>query len=151
MWSDYLDAPVGAVYPAANYGFYLSIGTQDFPAFGHGNNYAQLSEITRSCYGASPYNFNKLFYTTDGSGSALGTAAPKIDKAGFTADNGFVLFPVGAFDEEGKEGGIDLSSGNSLITVNTQGANLLSRKLLMAGIHRSKVEARAGQVVSIVL
>jgi len=151
VYSRYLDVDCGAAHPADGYSVYVQIGSYSFPAFGFGDNYAQLAELTRQNWAGSVYNYNKLFLQTDGSGAALDTANLEYKAQAYCEHNAVVLIPVGAFDEHGKEGGIDLSSGNSIIRVECKGTNLESSAqthLLMAGIHKSKLQIRAGQTVS---
>jgi len=152
VYNDYLDFQSGITDMSGGNaeGFYVQIGGVSFPQYGHGQNFAELAQITRSCYGASPYNYNKLFIEApDASGSLLtNEVALTYDKDRFFTNNAVCLFPVGAFHEDGSEGGIDLSSGSAVIQVFTQGSTLIARKVLIAGIHKSRVSVRAGQVVS---
>lgn len=149
VYSNFLDFPTGASAPGADYGVFVEIGGQPFPQYGFGNNYQELAQLTRGCYGNGPYNFNKLFIESDASGSVLTNIPLNFTVNAYTERNGVVMIPVGAFDEEGVESGLDLSSGNSVIIFNSRGANLLTRKCLLAGLHRSTLSARAGQVVSL--
>lgn len=149
VYNTYLDYPVGAAYPAANYGVYVRIGEENFPSYSFGQNWGELANITRNNWPSSSYNYNKLFLTADASGANLTDVPLYNAKESYASQHGVVLIPVSAFDEHGVEGGIDLSSGNSVITVNTQGANLLTRKLLLAGIHKSKLMAKSGMVVAL--
>lgn len=151
VYNTYLDYPVGETYPAENYGVYVRIGEENFPSYSFGNFYAELANITRNNWAGSSYNFNKLFLTADASGAILTDVPLYNAKESYCSQHGVVLIPVSAFDEYGREGGIDLSSGNSVITVNTQGAQLLTRKLLLAGIHKSKIMCKAGMVVALQL
>lgn len=149
VYSNFLDFPTGATAPGAQYGVFAEIGGVPFPQYGFGNNYQELAQLTRGCYGNGPYNFNKLFLETDGSGSQIAASNLQFRRDAYTERNGVVMLNVGAFDEEGVEGGLDLSSGNSVIIFNSQGTNLLNRKCLLAGIHKSTLSARGGQVVSL--
>jgi len=151
VYDRYLDFTCGAAYGAdANYGVYVQIGSTSFPAYGFGRNFTELASLTRNNWAGSSYNYNKLFLQTDASGSTIAASALEYAPAAYNVHNAVVLIPVGAFDEHGKQGGIDLSSGNSVIRVETQGANLASAtsQLLMAGVHKSLLQVQSGQVVS---
>ena len=121
---------------------YVQIGSQSFPQYGFGDNFKELADITRySEGGSSVYNYNKLFLTK--SSGALVYSADA-----FVTENAIAAIQVGAFHaEKGKEHGIDLSSGNSVIRVETDTLPANS-KLLMAGCHTSKLIVKAGQVVA---
>jgi len=149
VYSNFLDFPTGATAPGANYGVYVEIGGQPFPQYGYSANYQDLAQLTRGCYGNGPYNFNKLFIETDASGSLVAASNLQFRTDAYVERNAVCMIPVASFDEEGVEGGLDLSSGNSVIIFNSRGANLLTRKCLLAGIHKSTLSARAGQVVSL--
>lgn len=147
VYSNYFDSQVGAAYPATGYGAYVEINSTSFPQAQYTQNYAGLAQITRSCFGnASSYNYNKLFLTADASGSVLGSL--DYNKTAYTARNGVAIIPVGAFDEEGVEGGLDISSGTSIIQVNSRGENLLTRRLLLAGLHKSRLVVKSGKTVA---
>lgn len=124
---------------------YVQIGSQSFPQYGFGDSLMELADSTRYAEGgASSYNFNKLFLAR-----SPATGNPLITNAAvFATDNAFISFQVGAFRaEQGKEHGIDISSGNSVIRVESEGLPANS-KLLMAGCHTSKLICKAGQVVA---
>ena len=152
VYDRYLDFNCGVAYGSVddNYSAYVQIGSTSFPAYGFGRKFPDLASITRNNWAGSSYNYNKLFLQTDGSGSTVGTASLVYTPAAYNRHNAIVLIPVGAFDEHGKQGGIDLSSGNSVIRVETTGANLINgnSQLLMAGIHKSLLQVQSGQVVS---
>lgn len=147
VYNTYLDFNCGVAAPGANASIYAQIGSTSFPAYGFGRNFAELASLTRNNWAGSSYNYNKLFLQTDGSGSSVGTAALTYNAAAFCAKNAVLLLPVGAFDEYGKMGGIDLSSGNSVIRIEQTGLGSNSN-LLMAGVHKSLLQVQSGQVVS---
>ena len=121
---------------------YVQIGSQSFPQYGFGDNWKEIADMTRNCAGgASSYNFNKLFLTK--SGGAL-----VYDADAFVTENAVAAIQVGAFRAESQaERGIDMSSGNSVIRIESDGLPANS-KLLMAGVHTSRLIAKAGQVVA---
>jgi len=121
---------------------YVQIGSQSFPQYGFGDTFKELADITRYAEGgASTYNYNKLFLTKD-------SGALKFDADAFVTENAIASIQVGAFHpEHGKEHGIDLSSGNSVVRVETDTLPANS-KLLMAALHTSRLIAKAGQVVA---
>lgn len=150
VYSKFLDFPTGATGVGADNSVYVEIGSTTFPAYGHSDRYAQLAQITRGCYGNGAYNFNKLFIGATGAGSL--TAADSIvnAKSNYVQRNGVVLFPVGAFDDEGMEGGLDLSSGNSVIQFNSKGSALTTtRKCLLGALYKSTLSCKEGQVVGV--
>lgn len=121
---------------------FVQIASQSFPQYGYGDNWKEIAEMTRYAEGGSSvYNYNKLFLTK-------ASGALKYDADAFVTENAIASIQVGAFHpEHGKEHGIDMSSGNSVIRVETE--NLPSNaKLLMAACHTSKLIAKAGQVVA---
>lgn len=148
VYSRFLDFPTGETAPAQNVGVYVSIGSSTFPQQGYMNYYQDLAQLTRGCYGNGPYSFNKLFIETDASGSLISGSNLVYDKDAFVERNGVVMIPVGAFREDGSLGGIDLSSAVSTIVFNSTGSNLENQKVLIGGIMKSVLQARAGQVVS---
>lgn len=121
---------------------YVQIGSQSFPQYGYNDNWKEIADITRQSEGgASTYNYNKLFLTKD-------SGALKFNADAFVTQNAIASIQVGAFHPEtGKEHGIDLSSGNSVIRVETSDLPTNS-KLLMVAFHTSKLIAKAGQVVA---
>lgn len=152
-YSRFLDFPSGESTTGSGAGIYVQIGSQSFPQYGFGQKYIELAQITRQAMGgASPYNYNKLYLGASSNGSLASGATLSYAPTNYVSRNGVVVFDVGAFDEHGKQGGIDLSSGNSVIRVESQGSNLTSsRKLLMAGVHKSVVQVKEGQIVGLQL
>jgi hypothetical protein len=125
---------------------FVGIGSESFPAYGFSENFKELAEITRHTEGgASSYNFNKLFLTRSGD-----TENPlAISADAYVTQNAVASFAVGAFRPEiGMQRGIDLSSGNSVIRVETQDLPANS-KLMMAACYTSRLIVKAGQVVGI--
>lgn len=148
VFNNYLDFPTGETAPGQNVGVYVSIGSSVFPQQGYMNYWQDTAQLTRGCFGNGVYNFNKLFLETDGSGVLLGSNL-QYDRDAYTERNSVVMISVGSFDEEGQLGGLNLSSGQSVVIFNSTGTNLLNQKVLIGGIFKSVLQARSGKVVSL--
>lgn len=153
-YSRFLDFPTGESGYGSDASIYLQIGSVTLPTYGHSQKYIDLAQITRSAMGGpSPYNYNKLFLGASTDGSLSDGAVLDYDPTYYVKLNGVVVFPISAFNNEpNKQNGIDLSSGNSIIRVESQGSNLTtSRKLLMAAVHRSTIDVKDGNIVGVQL